>query len=105
MVIDESLRIIGKDSFSSSVVLSQDDARRVGIDVDNLAFGGFANTANGSVRTAEVWLDEINVGPISTRNFPVSVNGGDMSFSLLGMEYLNTFDRIEISGGRLMLER
>lgn len=93
------------DTGATSVVLSKDDARRAGIDVDNLTFTGFANTANGSVRTAEVWLDEIAVGPIVTRNFPVSVNGGEMGFSLLGMEYLNTFERIEISGGRLVLER
>lgn len=93
------------DTGASSVVLSDRDARRAGIDVDNLAFTGFANTANGTVRTAEVWVDELALGGASLRNFPVSVNGGQMSFSLLGMDYLETFDRIEISGGQLVLER
>lgn len=93
------------DTGASSVVLSDRDARRAGIDVDNLAFTGFANTANGTVRTADVWVDELALGGVTVRNFPVSVNGGEMDFSLLGMEYLETFDRIEISGGRLVLER
>jgi len=33
------------------------------------------------------------------------VNSGDLSESLLGMSYLRRFDRIEISGGQLVLER
>lgn len=93
------------DTGATSVVLSDRDARRAGIDVDNLAFTGIANTANGTVRTAEVWVDELSLGGVSVRSFPVSVNGGEMDFSLLGMAYLDTFERIEISGGRLVLER
>ncbi len=93
------------DTGASSVVLSDSDARRVGINVDDLAFTGFANTANGTVRTAEVWIDEISLGGVGVRNFPVLVNGGDLDFSLLGMDYLETFERIEISGGQLVLER
>ncbi|MEL7107056.1 MAG: TIGR02281 family clan AA aspartic protease [Pseudomonadota bacterium] len=93
------------DTGASSVVLSDRDARRVGIDVENLAFTGFANTANGVVRTAQVRVDDVSLGGVSLRNFPVSVNGGQMGFSLLGMDYLETFERIEISGGQLVLER
>ena len=93
------------DTGASSVVLSDADARRAGIDPDTLRFTGIANTANGIVRTAQVRLDEITLGGITARNFPVSVNGGEMDFSLLGMDYLETFERIEISSGRLVLER
>jgi aspartyl protease family protein len=33
------------------------------------------------------------------------VNGGDLFESLLGMSYLRRFDRLEITGGRMVLER
>ncbi|MEL7026455.1 MAG: TIGR02281 family clan AA aspartic protease [Pseudomonadota bacterium] len=92
------------DTGASNVVLSGRDAERVGIDVDSLAFTGFANTANGTVRTAEVRIDEIDLAGVTAEDFPVWVNGGEMDFSLLGMNYLNAFERIEISGGRLILE-
>ncbi len=93
------------DTGASSVVLSDRDARRAGINPDNLRFTGLANTANGTVRTATVRLDEISLGGVALRDFPVSVNGGEMNFSLLGMDYLETFNRIEISDGELVLER
>ncbi|MEM9707480.1 MAG: TIGR02281 family clan AA aspartic protease [Pseudomonadota bacterium] len=92
------------DTGASNLVLSTDDARRVGIDADALRYTGFANTANGTVRTADVRLNEVSLGGVEVRDFPASVNGGDMSFSLLGMDYLELFDRIEISGGLLVLE-
>jgi aspartyl protease family protein len=39
------------------------------------------------------------------RNVPVVVNEGEMQQSLLGMRYLQRFDRLEISGGTMVLER
>ena len=93
------------DTGASQLVLTERDARRAGIDVSNLAFTGRANTANGLVKTAPVRLDEIQFGGISDRNIAAVVNGGEMNQSLLGMSYLESFGRIEISGGRLILER
>ena len=93
------------DTGASQLVLTERDARRAGIDISNLAFTGRANTANGTVKTAPVRLDEIRFGGISDRNIAAVVNGGEMTQSLLGMSYLESFGRIEISGGRLILER
>ncbi|MDJ1007039.1 MAG: TIGR02281 family clan AA aspartic protease [Paracoccaceae bacterium] len=93
------------DTGASSVVLSESDARRIGLDPAALRYTGIANTANGTVRTARVVLDEIALGGQSDRNFPVLVNEGESDLSLLGMDYLSRFERIEISGGRLILER
>jgi aspartyl protease family protein len=93
------------DTGASQLVLTERDARRTGIDISGLAFTGRAATANGLVKTAPVTLDEIQLGGISDRNISAVVNGGDMDQSLLGMSYLESFGRIEISGGRLILER
>ena len=62
-------------------------------------------TANGPVRTAPVRLEDVALGPFHDRDVRAFVNEGEMSKSLLGMEYLNRFARLEINGGRLILER
>ncbi|MGB0439794.1 MAG: retropepsin-like aspartic protease family protein, partial [Paracoccaceae bacterium] len=71
----------------------------------DLAFFGEAMTANGMVRTAPVLLDRVALGPFQDSNLPASVNAGEMRQSLLGMSYLQRFDRLEISNNRLVLER
>ncbi|MEM9786176.1 MAG: TIGR02281 family clan AA aspartic protease [Pseudomonadota bacterium] len=93
------------DTGATQVVLSQDDARRVGIDPLSLSYFGFAQTANGVVRTAQVQIDTVALGPMQDYNVDAVVNGGTMSASLLGMTYLGLYDRIEISGGQLVLTR
>jgi aspartyl protease family protein len=93
------------DTGATEMVLSQDDALRVGIDPDRLIYSGVAATANGTVRTARVRLNEVALGPITDRNVAVYVNEGPMQGSLLGMGYLQRYDRLEIADGRLILER
>ncbi len=93
------------DTGASQVVLSEQDAARIGIDVASLDYSGIANTANGAVRTAPVMLDQVALGAIIDRDIPAVVNGGAMDASLLGMSYLGLYDRIEISDGQLVLSR
>ena len=93
------------DTGATDVVLTEDDARRVGIDVDALAYTGRAMTANGMVRTAEAVVEEVRLGEIRDRNLRVSVNEGEMAQSLLGMDYLRRFSRIEIADDTLVLTR
>lgn len=93
------------DTGASGIVLSAADAQRIGFAPETLAYLGTANTANGQVRTARVTLDNITLGPITDRKVRAWVNEGQMDSSLLGMSYLSRFDRIEITGNRLVLER
>ncbi|WP_026198447.1 retropepsin-like aspartic protease family protein [Wenxinia marina] len=93
------------DTGASEIVLSREDAARVGLDPATLDYWGAAQTANGMVRTAPVQLDEIRLGPIVDDGVAAVVNDGNLDFSLLGMGYLNRFAHIEISGGRLILTR
>ena len=91
------------DTGATDIVLTLEDAARVGLDPDTLAFIGRARTANGEVRTAFTELDRIELGPFLHQNIPASVNEGEMPGSLLGMRYLSLFDRIEISGDQMTL--
>lgn len=93
------------DTGATDIVLAQADARRVGIELDRLAFAGRARTANGVVSTAPVRLGTVRFGELVDTNVPAQVNGGELGVSLLGMAYLNRFGRIEISGERMLLHR
>ena len=93
------------DTGASAIVLSREDAERAGLDPDGLSYLGRAQTANGEVRTASTRVDEVALGDIVDRNVRVSVNGGAMDGSLLGMTYLSQFEKVEIEGRRLILTR
>lgn len=93
------------DTGASDIVLSAEDAARVGLDPASLSYLGQAQTANGTVSTATVTLDSVALGPVTDTGVRAVVNAGDMGRSLLGMAYLHRFSRIEIAEGRLILTR
>lgn len=93
------------DTGASYIALGPADARRVGLDPDDLAYVGRAMTANGQVQTAPVTIDEIAIGDIVDRNVRAWVIGADLDGSLLGMSYLRTFARVRFEGDLLILER
>ena len=93
------------DTGATGMVLTRADAARAGLNPDELVFFGEAMTANGVVRTAPVTLDRVALGPFLDTRVPALVNSGEMRQSLLGMSYLQRFDRLEISRGKLVLER
>lgn len=92
------------DTGASNMVLTQDDAKLLGIDPEGLVYLGEAATANGTVRTARVKLPMVTLGPFTETDFPAWVNRGEMSGSLLGMEYLGLF-RVEIASDQMVLRR
>jgi aspartyl protease family protein len=93
------------DTGATEMVLSAEDAARVGLSPQELVFSGRAFTANGTVETAPVRLDTVALGPVTDDGVRAVVNSGELGESLLGMSYLRRFDRIEISDGQLVLER
>lgn len=93
------------DTGATDLVLSKQAAQAAGIDPDGLRYLGSAYTANGTVKTATVRLDEVKLGEIVDRDVPAVVVDGDLQISLLGMTYLQKFGRIEIADGRLRLIR
>lgn len=93
------------DTGATDIVLSQSDAKRIGIDIDTLSFTGRASTANGVVETARINLDTIEIANIVDRDVSAVVNKGKLFGSLLGMGYLQRWGRIEIENGILSLTR
>lgn len=90
------------DTGATDTVLSPQDARRIGIDIDHLSFDGQAETANGIGRGAP-YSGRLQVGPIAIDGFHMAINQAPMSRSLLGLSFLNRLDSFEVRNRRLIL--
>jgi aspartyl protease family protein len=94
------------DTGASSIVLSAEDARRVGFDPEALDYFLPVTTASGSALAARVTLDEVRLGSIALRNVTAAVMPpGTLDRSLLGMSFLDRLSAFEVAGDRLVLRR
>ena len=93
------------DTGASDMVLTQKDAERAGFRISDLNFYLRAQTANGTVSSAPVRLDEVRLADFVDRDVSARVNGGDLGISLLGMSYLDRFDGYRVEGDRMFLYR
>lgn len=94
------------DTGASSVVLTQRDAKRAGIDTSRLHYSIPVSTANGRAMVALVQLRAISIGDISARNIRAHISGpGALSQSLLGMSFLSRLRSYEVKNGLLILRR
>jgi aspartyl protease family protein len=92
------------DTGASEVVLTKADARRIGIDIDNLSFIMPVTTANGVMYVAPVRIKSIQLGPIKLNGINAQVAGDGLSSSLLGMSYLRRLTSYEFSRQELTLK-
>ena len=92
------------DTGASDIVLTRQDAARIGFDPDRLDYWGKAKTANGTVRLATVRLGTVRLGGLVDKNIRASVNNAAMEKSLLGMSYLSKFHTIEITKNQMILK-
>jgi len=94
------------DTGATQVVLTDLDARRIGIDVDALSYSIPVKTANGTTHTAAVRLDDVSVGPITiSRVRALIARPDDLDNSLLGMSFLKSLSSFEIKGNQVILRR
>jgi len=92
------------DTGANGVLLSPDDAKRAGMDVDTLKYASPAETANGVGYMAPVTLPAMQVGQMKLSNVAAAVNQAPMSSSLLGMAFLRQMDDVEIHGDTMTLK-
>jgi aspartyl protease family protein len=93
------------DTGASAVVLTAEDARRVGLDAADLDFSAQVSTANGAALAAPTRLARVSVGPIVVRNVRALVTRpGAMQESLLGMSFLEQLQSYSVERGRLTLK-
>jgi aspartyl protease family protein len=92
------------DTGATLVVLTYEDAARLGLSPLSLDFSGFAQTANGVSRVAPVMLDRVRVDDILVRNVPAAVaEKGALDTNLLGMSFLSRLKSFQMQGHELVL--
>ncbi len=92
------------DTGATSIVLTQLDAERVGIAVDDLSFTIPTSTANGTAFAARARLSFASIGDIERENVSVLVaKPKALTQSLLGMNFLTTLSSFEFRGDELFL--
>jgi aspartyl protease family protein len=92
------------DTGASSVVLTQDAARAVGLPIEVLTYTVTVETANGRTRAAPVTLDSIAIGGIVERAVPALIaQRGQLRTNLLGMSFLNRLESWEVRGDKLVM--
>jgi len=92
------------DTGASSVVLTNEAAKAVGLPVEVIKYTVNIATANGHTKAAEVTLDRLAVGSIVERSVPALIaQPGQLKTSLLGMSFLNRLQSWEVRGDKLVL--
>lgn len=92
------------DTGATDVVLKDEDARRMGLDMAQLQFDTPVSTANGMVRAAPVTLDSITIGSITVRKVRALVGKpGALSENLLGQSFLEKLAGYGVENQRLIL--
>jgi aspartyl protease family protein len=93
------------DTGATTVTLTHEDARQLGIHLWPDDHRVPVATANGLVRAASVRIHELRVGTIRLGDVKaLVVPPGALSRSLLGMSFIGRLSRFEMRGRRLILE-
>lgn len=94
------------DTGASWVVLTAEDGRRLGFDLDDLRYTVPVQTANGTIYAASVRLPTLTVGKISINDVDALVaRRGPLRENLLGLSFLNRLSGFDFSNGYLTLRK
>ena len=91
------------DTGATTVVLSPQDAARVGLSPDTLDYNAVFETGNGRTPVALVTLDRLTIGSLDLYDVPAAVITKPMSMSLLGMSALDQLAGYEVDGDQMIL--
>ncbi len=91
------------DTGATTVALTQDDARRAGVQFDPGQFEVVGSGASGAVRGQEVLLKDVELDGKKVSDIHALVLDG-LTISLLGQNYLRHLDSVSISGDRMTLK-
>ncbi len=91
------------DTGASIVVLTMDDARKLGIPFDRSEFEVIARGASGDVRGKTITLHHIAVGRQEAWDVEAAIVDEGLDVSLLGQSWLGAVDSVQISGDTMTL--
>jgi clan AA aspartic protease (TIGR02281 family) len=92
------------DTGATSVVLSYETAKAIGLPLELLEYDVDVETAGGHTKAARLTLDRLAIGKLVERSVPaLVVPHGQMKTNLLGMSFLDRLESWEVRADRLML--
>lgn len=92
------------DTGATTVALTYEDARTIGLSLRDSDFTMRVSTANGYGRVAPVTLNRVSIGDITVRNVRGAVmEPGKLGTTLLGMSFLGRLQRVDMRAGTLVL--
>ncbi|MEQ1688901.1 MAG: TIGR02281 family clan AA aspartic protease [Sphingopyxis sp.] len=92
------------DTGAGMVVLTENDARQVGLTLNPSQFTGHARTAAGEVAVAPIIIERISVAGVERRGVRgVVAQGSALPTSLLGQSFLSTLHEVRITDGVMTL--
>ena len=80
------------DTGATLVALNKRDARRIGLDIDNLHRNVDVRTAAGRVKAASAVIDTMDIDGVEVEDVSAVVMEDGLEYSLLGMSFLNRLD-------------
>jgi clan AA aspartic protease (TIGR02281 family) len=92
------------DTGATSVVLTWETAKAIGLPTDMLEYNVDLETAGGHTKAARLTLDRLAVGGLVEKSVPaLVVPRGHMKTNLLGMSFLDRLESWGVRADRLML--
>jgi aspartyl protease family protein len=92
------------DTGATSVVLTYETAKAIGLPLELLEYNVDVQTAGGHTKAARLWLDRMAIGKLEERSIQaLVVPHGQMTTNLLGMSFLDRLESIEVRADHLML--
>jgi len=92
------------DTGATSVVLTYETAKAVGLPLELLEYNIDVQTAGGHTKAARLWIDRLTIGKLVERNVPaLVVPHGMMKTNLLGMSFLDRLEGFEVRADQLTL--
>lgn len=92
------------DTGASSVVLTYETAKAVGLPLELLEYDVDVETAGGHTKAARLTLDRLAIGHLVERSVPaLVVQHGQMKTNLLGMSFLDRLESWGVRSDTLML--
>ena len=85
------------------MALSRRDARRLGINTDNLQRNAEVRTAAGRVMAATTVIDEITIDGVTVKNVSAVIMEDGLETSLLGMSFLNRLEGWDVTTNAIII--
>jgi aspartyl protease family protein len=92
------------DTGATSVVLTHETAKVLGLPLELLEYDVDVETAGGHTKAARLTLDRLAIGKLEERSIPaLVVPRGQMKTNLLGMSFLDRLESWEVHADRLTM--